>query len=137
TDLLDEPAGPWWDDVDTDLVERRDDIIRQALIDARDDLTRRQARDPERWTWGHVHRMDLRSSTLGESGIGPVERLVNRNGWEVGGGSAIVDATGWDAVEGYEVTSAPSMRMVVSLADFDDSRWINLTGVSGHPASGH
>ena len=29
------------------------------------------------------------------------------------------------------------MRMVVSLADFDDSRWINLTGVSGHPASGH
>ena len=27
---------------------------------------------------------------------------------------------------------APSMRMVVSLADFDDSRWINLTGASGH-----
>ena len=34
--------------------------------------------------------------------------------------------------EGYEVTAAPSMRMVVSLADLDDSRWINLTGVSGH-----
>ena len=29
------------------------------------------------------------------------------------------------------------MRMVVSLADFDDSRWINLTGVSGHPFSDH
>ena len=29
------------------------------------------------------------------------------------------------------------MRMVVSLADLDDSRWINLTGVSGHPASSH
>ena len=29
------------------------------------------------------------------------------------------------------------MRMVVSLADFDDSRWISLTGVSGHPASDH
>ena len=29
------------------------------------------------------------------------------------------------------------MRMVVSLADFDDSRWINLTGVSGHPFSPH
>ena len=29
------------------------------------------------------------------------------------------------------------MRMVVSLADFDDSRWVNLTGVSGHPFSGH
>ena len=29
------------------------------------------------------------------------------------------------------------MRMVVSTADWDDSRWINLTGVSGHPASAH
>ena len=29
------------------------------------------------------------------------------------------------------------MRMVVSLADLDDSRWISMTGVSGHPASDH
>ena len=29
------------------------------------------------------------------------------------------------------------MRMVVSLADFDDSRWVNLTGVSGHPFADH
>src|SRR5690606_24978940 len=37
TGLLEQPAGPWWDDADTDVVERRDDIIRQAMIDARDD----------------------------------------------------------------------------------------------------
>ena len=24
------------------------------------------------------------------------------------------------------------MRMVVSMADFDDSRWVSLTGTSGH-----
>ena len=29
------------------------------------------------------------------------------------------------------------MRMVVSLADLDESRWVNLTGVSGHPFSDH
>ena len=135
--MLREPAGPWWDDADTDVFESRDDILRQAMIDARDELTRRQARDPKRWTWGHIHRMNLHSSTLGESGVGPIERLFNRDGWQVGGGSSIVDATSWNAVEGYEVTAAPSMRMVVSLADWDDSRWINLTGVSGHPASSH
>jgi len=27
--------------------------------------------------------------------------------------------------------------MVVSMEDLDDSRWINLTGVSGHPFSGN
>jgi penicillin amidase len=28
---------------------------------------------------------------------------------------------------------APSMRMVVDLADVDTSRWVNQTGQSGHP----
>lgn len=135
--MLADPAGPWWDDAGTDEVETRDDVLRTALVEARDELTRRQARDPRLWTWGRLHRMNLHNATLGESGIGPVERLFNRDGWEVGGGSSIVDATSWDAAAGYEVTAAPSMRMVVSLADFDDSRWINLTGVSGHPASSH
>jgi penicillin amidase len=135
--MLSEPADPWWDDAGTDEVETRDDILRTAMIDARDELTRRQARDPRLWTWGRLHRMNLHNATLGESGIGLVERLFNRDGWQVGGGSSIVDATSWDALEGYEVTAAPSMRMVVSRADFDDSRWINLTGVSGHPASSH
>ncbi len=136
--MLPEPAGPWWDDASTDdVVETRDDILRQAMTQARDELTRAQARDPRRWTWGHLHRMNLHNPTLGESGVGLVERLFNRDGWQVAGGPSVVDATSWDAVEGYEVTAAPSMRMVVSLADFDDSRWINLTGVSGHPASSH
>ncbi|WP_193605540.1 penicillin acylase family protein [Nocardioides dongkuii] len=136
--LLEEPTDPWWDDVTTETtVETRSDVLEQAMRDARDELTRRQARDPRGWDWGHLHRLDLRSSTLGESGIGPVEWLVNRGGWEVGGGSGTVDATGWDAAEGYAVTTAPSMRMVVSLGDLDASRWINLTGVSGHPASDH
>ena len=29
------------------------------------------------------------------------------------------------------------MRMVVSLADLDDSRWVNLTGASGHAFDPH
>ncbi len=31
----------------------------------------------------------------------------------------------------------PSMRMVVNLGDLDKSRWINLTGASGHAYSAH
>ncbi len=137
TDLLDEPDDPWWDDLVTEEVERRDDTLERAMLEARDELVRRQARDAESWTWGHVHRLDLRSPTLGESGIAPVEALLNRDDWGVAGGSAIVDASSWDAAEGYTVTAAPSMRLVTSPGDWDASRWINLTGVSGHPASAH
>ncbi|PUA83085.1 penicillin acylase family protein [Nocardioides currus] len=138
THLLGDPAGPWWDDTTTDdVVESRDDILRQAMRDARDELTRRQSLDVDEWTWGRLHQLDLHHSTLGESGIAPIERLFNRDGHDVGGGSSIVDATSWDAAVGYGVTAAPSMRMVVSLADLDASRYINLTGVSGHPGSSH
>ncbi len=45
--LLGDPAGPWWDDVETDGIESRDDLLRQALMDARDEMTRRQALDPD------------------------------------------------------------------------------------------
>jgi penicillin amidase len=135
--LLRQPANAFWDDRHTDTVETRDDILIHALRDARDEMTRRQARRPSEWEWGRLHRMDLHSQTLGESGIGPVEWLFNRDGWKVSGGGSIVDATSWDAAEGYGVTSAPSMRMVVSLGDFDDSRWINLSGASGHAFHPH
>lgn len=136
--MLRRPQDTWWDDRGTDeVVETREDILREAMRDARDELTRRQALDPSSWSWGELHRLDLRSATLGESGIGPVEWLVNREGYAVGGGTSIVDATGWDAAEGYQVSTSPSMRMVVSLADLDDSRWVNLTGVSGHPFDEH
>ncbi len=95
------------------------------------------ALSPERWAWGRLHHLDLENQSLGQSGIGVVEAIFNRGPFEVGGGSASVDATNWDATEGYAVTSAPSMRMVVDLADLDGSRWVNLTGASGHVASGH
>jgi penicillin amidase len=48
-----------------------------------------------------------------------------------------VDATGWNAAGGYGVIWVPSMRMVVNLADLDKSKWINLTGASGHAFSAH
>ncbi|WP_245644553.1 penicillin acylase family protein [Nocardioides jensenii] len=129
--LLEDPSNEWWDDRRTDEVEDRDDILRQAMLAASDEIIRLMARDPDDWEWGRLHQLDLRNQTLGTSGIGAVEALFNRE-FRVGGGSSLVNATSWDAAEGYEVTSAPSMRMVVSLADFDDSRWINLTGNSGH-----
>ena len=136
-ELLEQPGSAWWDDVDTEEVERRDDVLREAMRAARDELTSRQAVNPDEWSWGRLHALELRSSTLGESGIGAVERLFNRGPWDAPGGSAVVDATSWDAREGYEVTAAPSMRMVVDLDDLDASRWINLTGVSGHAFHDH
>jgi len=135
--LLRQPASPWWDDTATARVETRDQMLRRAMLQARDELTRLLARNPQDWEWGRLHRLDLHNKTLGESGNGVVEALLNRDGRRVGGGGSLVNATAWNAAVGYRVTAAPSMRMVVSLEDFDDSRWVNLTGASGHAFNDH
>ncbi|TDO45800.1 penicillin amidase [Kribbella sp. VKM Ac-2527] len=133
--LLDQPNSSWWDDLRTPQRESRDDILRESLVDARAEITTKMAREPDNWQWGRLHKLTLTNQTLGKSGIGAVDRLFNRGPYELGGGSSLVNATAWDASQGYTVTATPSMRMVVDLSDFDKSRWINLTGVSGHAFS--
>ena len=131
--IIDKPNSHWWDNLATPtMVERRDDVLRDALIRARDELTRIRSRDISGWEWGRLHRLTLVNPTLGDTGIGFVNSLFNRGPVQVGGGPGLVDATAWDAAQGYEVTAVPSMRMVVDLRDLDMSRWIQLSGNSGH-----
>ena len=135
--LVEEPRSPWWDDVTTSRVETRDDILVDAMAGAHRELAERFGDDPGRWTWGAMHTLTLEHQTFGTSGIGPVERLFNRGPLQAAGGSDVVNATGWVAHEGYEVTWVPSMRMVIDLADLDAGRWIQLTGQSGRPFHPH
>jgi penicillin amidase len=44
---------------------------------------------------------------------------------------------GWDASQGYDVRTGPSMRMVVDLGNLDRSTWVNATGNSGHAFNDH
>ncbi|HET7327914.1 MAG TPA: penicillin acylase family protein [Nocardioidaceae bacterium] len=136
--LLQDPDSEWWDDVGTeDVRENRDDILVAALTDARYEITRLQAQEPALWSWGHLHQLELVHPSLGTSGIGPVEAIFNIGPVGVGGGDSVVNATGWDASEDFAVDWVPSMRMVVSLDDFDESRWIDLSGASGHAFNAH
>jgi penicillin amidase len=139
TALLQRKDDPWWDNKATPgAVENRDEIVRQAMTSARIELTKSLGKDPTHWQWGRLHRLELKHAVLGGHTVPtPVRWLVNRGPWDVGGGSALVDATGWNAHDGYAVNWVPSMRMVVDLGDLDRSRWVNLTGASGHPMDDH
>jgi penicillin amidase len=131
--LLKDPGNIWWDDVRTRQVrETRDVVLGQAMRDARNEMTSLLSKDPARWRWGRAHRLELESETFGRSGNGIAEWLFNRGPYDVAGGSSLVNATGWTATNGYRTDWAPSMRMVVDLGDLDRSRWVNLTGASGH-----
>jgi len=136
--MLADPTDPWWDDVTTaDVVETRDEILDRALLDATDELRSVMGDEPTAWRWGELHTLTLVNETFGKSGIGPIEWLFNRGPYRLGGGSDVVDATAWTAPNGYAVDWLPSMRSVIDFSDLDASRYINLTGASGHAFDPH
>jgi penicillin amidase len=138
--LLDRPKDPWWDDRRTpNIVETRDEILRQSLVQARLRLTSSLGKDPGHWRWGRLHRLTLTQSPLGgPTSLPPLRWLLDRGPYELGGGPAAVDDFAWDASSGdFDVVAGPSMRMVVDLDNLDHSLWVNQTGNSGHPADSH
>jgi penicillin amidase len=137
TQLAREPQSAWWDDGSTPQQESRDEILRQSFQAAVSDLEENFNNDPQSWTWGSLHSLTFHNQSLGLSGISMIESIFNRGPFQTSGGASIVNATGWDAVESYQVVSLPSMRMIVDLSDLSKSQSIHTTGQSGHAYHPH
>ncbi|WP_217574461.1 penicillin acylase family protein [Streptomyces sp. GbtcB7] len=138
--IIDDPNNDWWKAPKTRLdkaADNRDELFARAMKDARWELTAKLGKDMDTWSWGRLHRLFLKNQTLGTEGPGVLQYMLNRGPWKLSGGEATVNATGWNAAGGYGVVWVPSMRMVVNLDDFDKSKWINLSGASGHAYSAH
>ncbi|MGW7088683.1 penicillin acylase family protein [Streptomyces sp. NPDC054871] len=138
--ILDDEDNDWWKSPKTRMdaaTKTRDQLFGRAMEDARWDLTAKLGKDVDTWSWGRLHRLTLKNQTLGVEGPGWLQFMLNRGPFKLGGGEAAVNATGWNAAGGYGVQWVPSMRMVVNLDDLDKSKWINLTGASGHAYNAH
>ncbi|MFD3720665.1 penicillin acylase family protein [Streptomyces sp. NPDC058674] len=138
--LVKDEKSQWWTAPATraePAAASRDEVFARAMRDARWELTAKLGKDQSTWSWGRLHQLTLKNQTIGTEGPGFMQWLLNRGPWDLGGGEATVNATGWNASSGYGVTWVPSMRMVVNLNDLDKSRWINLTGASGHAYHGN
>lgn len=157
--VVTEPDSPWWSNpkpmttvgaaANMDLTylktTDRDQLLTDAMEQARIDLTALEGKDISTWSWGRVHTLTPTEQSLGTSGPGIVKWLENGPAEQLAGGTSVVDATSWDPNldaagrpgVGFVVDLAPSMRMIVNLADLDQSRWVNQTGESGHVGDPH
>jgi penicillin G amidase len=140
TRLLADPENAWWDDVRTGgPPETRDQILTRALVLAYEEAVSIWGSDRETWRWGDLSTVTFVSLPLGQSGIGPLERLVNRGPYPVSGGSNTVSGNGWseNPDDYFAISGLASMRMIVDLGDLTRSVSMHTTGQSGHPGSAH
>lgn len=140
--LIDIPRNQLWDYRGTpDVVETRDDTLVLALERAWAQLVDIQGADPAMWNWGDLHTASFEASPLGWGGLDPLLNPIVQSLFNVtvraSGGNSIVNATGWNANLPYAVTQVPSMRQILSVADWDASWRINTLGQSGDPRSRH
>jgi penicillin amidase len=118
-------------------VETRDDILARALESGHAMGVEQLGADLSGWRWGAIHTTLFDNQTLGQSGIGLIERIFNRGPVATSGGESIVNATGWDATEPFDTDSVPSMRQIIDLGNLSNSLMMHTTGQSGHPGHRH
>ncbi|MEX2162124.1 MAG: penicillin acylase family protein [Anaerolineales bacterium] len=134
--LLQDANNAWWDDVTTDGVETRDEVLRSAFEAAVAELKSELGADPQQWAWGDLHQITFAHQTMDAFPI--IGGLFNRGPFPVFGGGSIVNATNWDAATGaFDVTSLPSKRSIMDLSNWEKSLQINTTGQSGHAYAAH
>ena len=122
---------PWWDDVTTNDVESRSDILNEALKITVEELQEQWGKQPSAWEWSraisleHAHPFGSRK---------PLDRWFNVGPLPVEGNLGSVNKLAFSLNgEGiYKVSSGPAMRTIVDFADVDQSESINPTGQSGN-----
>jgi penicillin amidase len=134
--LLKDPNHILWDDINTPQKENLTDILERALLLADEQIVELfDTDDYDKWSWGELHTITYPTNLLGEAGIPILTNLVNIGPVESGGSSFAINSTDWGFGEDFTIGSYPSMRMVVDLSNFDNSRTILPSGQSGHVMS--
>jgi penicillin G amidase len=130
-DSLEHPGGRFAGNAE----EQRDELLMNTLHDAYEDMESLQGPDPKAWAWGELHHSLLLhpfsalvdAATRTKLDVGPLERI----------GSAFTPNRSSYNAGDFRETVGPTVRIVIDLGDWDNSRAINHPGQSGEPDSPH
>jgi penicillin amidase len=130
--VLEQPASPWFD---LGQGETRDDVMRLALRETVDFLKQELGPRPEDWAWGKLHTLTFAHRL---ARIKPLQRLLNRGPYPLGGDGTTVWATG---ASRHDLSSrsviGPPFRFIADLGDLRNSWGLLAPGQSGQPGSRH
>jgi len=133
--LIDNDTSVWWDNVQTETLENREEIISSSFKQTIAYLSEKLGADPNQWKWENVHILE-HVHPVGRQK--PFDKLFNVGPFPVTGGDEVINKMDFSkSAIPYRVTSGASMRILIDLADMENSQSIIPTGQSGHLLSPH
>jgi penicillin amidase len=153
--VLSESLSPWWDVAVPGAEPVHDPGARVAgALDSTGAALRAALGDPENWTWGNLHQVTFKESTLGSSGLLPLELYFNAQPRAVPGADGTINNNYWQASRAYpdpddptsegvgmdelfDVAGGPSYRLLVDMSDLNGARIVITTGQSGNAFDRH
>ncbi len=132
--LMKDGTSRIFDDVKTEQVETRDDIVRRAFTDAVNWLSQRYSPDPSNWKWERLHTLSFRHRPFGRADVPILSKLFNYGPIVAPGGDRFtVNCTWftWDDPEApFAADAGSAQRIVMDLSDWDRAMAVNSTGQS-------
>lgn len=120
---------PWWDNINTDEVESRAEIIQGAFEETIESLSANWGDEYKNWKWGNVHQLNHKHA------MGDVISFLNVGKFAVSGGNEVLNNMGYtyDELPEQTILFGPSTRRIVDFNDIRNNSWSILpTGQSGN-----
>jgi penicillin amidase len=135
-----------FDDISTNIIETRDEMVVKSMQDAILFLSDSLGSEPYEWRWEQLHTITFEPPLFSQAAEDPdaptALRLISNNVLSKGpyeveshGMSVNNGQYNWDAP--FEMVLGPSIRRISDLSDMSKSKSILPTGQSGNPLSDH
>ena len=132
--LIRNEDSKWWDDVNTEQVEDRSQIIKNSFSKAMNELKEYWDSDYKKWTWGKTHILSHNHA------MGVALSFLNIGPFPAPGGNEVINNLGYtySGEKNLNILFGPSTRRIVDFSDVRNNSWSILpTGQSGNYFSPH
>ncbi len=134
--MLEDNQHKWFDKIDTEAVETRDDLLKEAFTLALESLEQKYgSSDYSTWKWGTIHTIVFHHPFEAKGGL--IESFFNYGPFPFGGDGETVNRAAHVLTKPYMADMTASMRLIIDMADASKSMMANASGQVGMPLQDH
>ncbi len=124
-----DPLSPWWDDVRTaGAAETAAEVLKTGLKTSSEKLAALWGDDMAKWSWAGLHTLTFHHPL----DSAPLAGMLFRHGpYAVGGSATTLFSSDVDAASPFKAAACVSAKMVLDLADWDNSASVQPPGQGG------